>query len=69
VQIQVTCDEETGKWNVLVVTYQYNNDGLEGRAATNALTMDGDNKFVGTVDVPMYDVFDQHACTMTLQFG
>ncbi len=68
-EVKVTCNAVTGKWSVLIITYQYNGESLEGRLETDLLTVDINDHFTGTINVPMYDVHDNHACTLTLVFG
>lgn len=69
VEVHVSCDAATGKWLVAVMSYQYNNDYIEGETYTSVLTLDAADQFVGVVEVDMFDGADVFACTFTLTFG
>lgn len=67
--VSVRCDEATGKWDVRVSSYQYNNESIGGSVLTDALTVNANDEFEGTVAVELHDFEDNYECSFTLTFG
>lgn len=58
----------SSQWTVFVDTYELGYNSLYGQINTNDISVDGSNKFTGTVDIELKNFLGVTQCTITLTF-